>query len=130
MTNGIRKTVLAIDDDPVVLEAINATLGKEYNILLCRDGHEGFEMANNHDVHLILLDIMMPGFDGFSTLLLLKDTEKTKGIPVVMLTSVGKREKVVEAFRDGAAEYILKPFRPEVLKRKIENLINREPPAG
>ena len=118
-----RKTILAVDDDPVVLEAINEVFSAEYNILLAKDGHEAIDVANEQDVDLILLDIMMPGFDGFSTLLLLKNSDKTKDIPVIMLTAVGKKEKIVVAFRDGAAGYVLKPFKEDTLRSKIESII-------
>ena len=120
-----RKTVLAVDDDPVVLEAINEVFSSEYNLLLAHDGHEAIELANQHKVDLILLDIMMPGFDGFSTLMILKEDPQTRDIPVVMLTAVGKKEKVISAFRDGAAGYVLKPFKEETLRNKLESVIDQ-----
>lgn len=118
-----RLTVLAVDDDPVVLEALHVVLSRKYNVLMCRDGHEAIELAMAHDVDLVLLDIMMPGFDGLSTLLLMREDEKTRDIPIIMLTAVGKKEKVVEAFRDGASGYMLKPFRPDSLLHKIETVL-------
>jgi CheY-like chemotaxis protein len=118
-----RKTILTVDDDPVVLEAINEVFKDEYNILMAHDGHEAIEMANQHDVDMILLDIMMPGFDGFSTLMLLKENPNTNNIPVVMVTAVGKKEKIISAFRDGAASYILKPFKADALRSKIESVL-------
>lgn len=119
----MRKTILAVDDDPVVLEAINEVFGADYNILMARDGHEAIEYSADQEIDLILLDIMMPGFDGFSTLLLLKENESTRDIPVIMLTAVGKKEKVIAAFRDGAAGYVLKPFKEETLRNKIESVL-------
>ncbi len=121
-----RKTLLAVDDDPVVREAINEVFGCEYNILLAKDGHEAIEFANEQEIDIILLDIMMPGFDGFSTLMLLKDDPHTKDIPVVMLTAVGKKEKVITAFRDGAAGYVLKPFKEATLRSKLKSVLDSE----
>lgn len=121
-----RKTLLAVDDDPVVREAINEVFGESYNILLAKDGHEAIDLASEHEIDLILLDIMMPGFDGFSTLMLLKDDPSTRDIPVIMLTAVGKKEKVITAFRDGAAGYVLKPFKEDTLRNKIESVLNGE----
>ena len=118
-----RKTVLAVDDDPVVLEAINSALGGKYNILVAQDGHEGIMLAAEQSPDIIFLDIMMPGFDGFSTLMLLKDNDVTKDIPVVMLTAVGKKDKIITAFRDGASDYILKPFKKDILLQKIQKLV-------
>lgn len=121
-----RKTILAVDDDPVVLEAVNEVFKSEYNILLAKDGHEAIEVAGDHDIDVILLDIMMPGFDGFSTLMLLKESERTRDIPVIMLTAVGKKEKIIAAFRDGAAGYVLKPFKEETLRNKIDSVVTED----
>lgn len=122
-----RKTILTVDDDPVVRMSVNQFLADEYNVLMAEDGHEAMSVTRDHHVDLILLDIMMPGFDGFSTLLLLKNEEFTKGIPVIMLTAVGRKEKVITAFRDGASGYILKPFDKESLKIKIEAVLSQNP---
>ncbi|HOX28011.1 MAG TPA: response regulator [bacterium] len=119
-----RKTILTVDDDRVILEAIHEVFSSDYNILMAHDGHEAVELANEHHVDLILLDIMMPGFDGFSTLMLLKDSPNTKDIPVIMLTAVGKKEKVISAFKDGAAGYLLKPFKADTLRNKIESVLS------
>jgi DNA-binding response OmpR family regulator len=118
-----RKTILAVDDDPVVLQAVNMTFSRNYNIIVTRNGAEALELAAHHHPDLILLDIMMPDFDGISTLLLLKDDPETKGIPVVMLTAVGKKEKVIAAFKDGASGYVLKPFKAENLRAKVETVL-------
>ena len=121
-----RKTILAVDDDPVVLEAINSSLGAHYNILIAQDGHEGIMLAAEQSPDIIFLDIMMPGFDGFSTLMLLKDNDITLDIPVVMLTAVGKKDKIINAFRDGASDYILKPFKKDILIQKIKKILGDE----
>lgn len=121
----IRKVILAVDDDPVVLEAVNISLGDKYNVLVASDGHEGIQLAEAQIPDLIILDIMMPGFDGFSTLMLIKESEVTKDIPVIMLTAVGKKEKILAAFRDGATDYILKPFKADILIEKVDALFRR-----
>jgi len=125
----VRKTVMTVDDDPVVREAVNHYLSDEYNVLVAGDGHEAVQLLQEQSVDLILLDIMMPGFDGFSTLLLLKSDENTRRIPVIMLTAVGRKEKVIAAFRDGASGYLLKPFDKRSLKNKIEAVLEQAPPA-
>lgn len=121
-----RKRVLLVDDDPVVREAINEGLSDEFIVFLSEDGHEAMDQAVSHNVDVILLDIMMPGFDGLATLLLLKNTEETKDIPVIMLTAVGKKDKVLEAKREGAVAYILKPFTTETLKKQIRKALGEE----
>ncbi|MFH1537556.1 MAG: response regulator [bacterium] len=118
-----RKRVLLVDDDPVVREAVKEGIGDEFVVFVSEDGHEAMGQAVTHKVDVILLDIMMPGFDGLSTLLLLKNTAETRDIPVIMLTAVGKREKVLEAKREGAAAYILKPFTPDNVKKQIRKIL-------
>ena len=118
-----KKRILLVDDDPVIREAVREGLSDDFVIFPSADGHEAMELAISHKVDLVLLDIMMPGFDGLATLLLLKNTDETKNIPVIMLTAVGKREKVLEAKREGAAAYILKPFTPDTLKKQIDKIL-------
>ena len=125
-----RQIVLTVDDDPVMRQAIYECLSTEYNVLVASDGHEGIELAEAQHPDLILLDIMMPGFDGFSTLMLLKENELTKDIPIIMLTAVGKKEKILSAFRDGAADYLLKPFKPDALLAKIKSVLTRAEAEG
>ncbi len=121
-----RRTVLVIDDDVVLRKSVEQVLLDEYNVLTAGDTHEAMLllMEMQQRVDLILLDVMMPGFDGFSTLLLLKDDDKTRSIPVLMLSAVGKKEKIISAFRGGASGYMLKPFDENLLKRKISEILN------
>ncbi|HOO55700.1 MAG TPA: response regulator [bacterium] len=121
----VRKTILAVDDDPVVLEAVKMTFANNFNVITAKDGHEAIEMVGQYRIDLILLDVMMPGFDGFSTLMLLKDLPESRDIPVIMLTAVGKKDKVVSAFRDGASGYVLKPFKEDALRAKIESVLDQ-----
>ncbi len=128
--NKIR--VMLVDDHSVVRAGLRLLLESEGDIAVvgeATDGVEAVAKAKEIVPDVIVMDIMMPNFDGYSTLLLLKHDEQTRDVPVIMLTSVGKREKVVEAFRDGAAEYVLKPFRPDMLLRKIDIVLNAKKPT-
>ena len=114
-----RLMVLAIDDDPVTLETINECLGHACIVLLAPDAQEGIELALHHKPDVVLLDIMMPVMDGISALMLLKSDENTDKIPVIMVSALRKKSKIVEAFNEGAADYVVKPFTADSLIRKI-----------
>ena len=118
-----RYTLLVVDDDKVTLSLISNVFGDEFNVITASDGHDGVQKALEWQPDLILLDIIMPDMDGFSTLLLLKDIEETKDIPVIMLSVVREKSKIFQAIREGATDFILKPFTAENLHVKIQKTI-------
>jgi CheY-like chemotaxis protein len=118
-----RYSVLFIDDDAVTLKTVEEVFSDEFNVLTASDGHEGVHKAREWRPDVILLDIIMPEIDGFSTLMMLKDFEETKDIPVMMLSVVSDRSKIFQAIRDGATDFILKPFIAENLISKIRKVI-------
>ncbi|MEW5946017.1 MAG: response regulator [bacterium] len=118
-----KKTILIIDDDVVIRQAVYNILYGQYNVLMAKNGYEGVETALQYNVDLILLDILMPGMNGFSALTLLKNEEKTRNVPVMMLTSVRDTKKVIRAKQDGAVGYILKPLKPKELVRRVEAIL-------
>ena len=119
-----RRSILVIDDDKVTRELISTVFSDDFNVLTAADGYEGVEMAKNWRPDLILLDIVMPIMDGFSTLMILKDFGETKDIPVLMLSVLHDKSKIFQAIRGGAQDYILKPFTPENLIVKINKIIH------
>jgi CheY-like chemotaxis protein len=114
-----RRIILIVDDDPDIVEVLKDLLSNNYNVISAPDGYVGYEKAKGNKPDLIFLDIMMPGLDGFSTLLMLKNDEDTKAIPVVMLSVVRDKEKIVRATLEGAASYIIKPFDTDTLLEKV-----------
>ena len=115
-----RPTILVIDDDKVVLKLVENIFQESFNVITASNGYIGIEKAKEWRPMLILLDIVMPELDGFSTLMLLKDFEETKNIPVIMLSIVRQKGKIFQALHHGADDYILKPFTVESLLRKIK----------
>lgn len=111
--------ILAVDDSPVNLGIINTVLSREgYQILTADNGPQAREIASKEIPDLILMDIMMPGEDGFEVISSLKRNGNTSGIPVIFLTGVSEIDSKVKGFSLGAVDYILKPFHPkEVLAR-------------
>jgi two-component system cell cycle sensor histidine kinase/response regulator CckA len=121
-------TILIIDDDPVNLSIVTNYLEEyKYTILVAEDGEIGAARAGYARPDLILLDIMMPGVDGYETCRRLKAQEATRDIPVIFMTALAETEHKVRGFEAGAVDYITKPFqREEVLARVGVHLRIRE----
>lgn len=112
-------TVLAVDDNLLNLKLIEKSLSKEgYRIFIADNGPKAREIAFNEKPDLILLDIEMPGENGFDVIEKLKDNSETNAIPVIFLTGVIEVDSKLRGFDLGAVDYITKPFHPlEVLAR-------------
>lgn len=121
-------TILIIDDEPVNVRLLEASFVKEgFRALKAKNGPEGRAIAQKEQPDLILLDIMMPGENGFVTCSRLKAHPKTTGIPVIFLSAVGDLAHKVEGLAMGAVDYITKPFeKAEVLARaRLHIKLNR-----
>jgi len=104
-------TILTIDDTPSNIRLLTHYLEKQgYGVLTAEDGFEGFKAAIKHKPDLVLLDVMMPGTDGYEVCELLKAEEETKDIPVMFLTAKADVEDKIRGFELGAVDYITKPF--------------------
>ena len=112
-------SILIIDDTPVNLKLLKMTLQREgYRVLSATNGPEGRQLAIEESPQLILLDIHMPGENGFETISKLKENKQTASIPVLFLTASEETESKLKGFDLGAVDYIVKPFQPmEVLAR-------------
>jgi len=112
--------VLVIDDDIVVLKAVRAYLEKaENSVIVAHDSEEGFNLARTGNPDLIILDLNMPGKDGYETLEDLKRNASTRRIPVVILSGATQRDSIVKCMKLGIADYISKGFKLDVFLRKI-----------
>lgn len=113
-------TVLAVDDESDVLLFVKTTLQAEgYRVLTAPDGPDALETARSEKPDLIVLDVVMPGMDGFEVLEELRKDETTCNIPVVMLTVVSERERKVSAIERGVRYYLVKPFEVQDLVSKV-----------
>ena len=114
-------TILCVDDDPLVLEFSQAVLGaRGYRVLTAPDGPTGLKATARERPALILLDIMMPGMDGFEVCRRLKADRALKAIPVIILTAVAERELNVRAFEAGAELALQKPADAATVLRTVE----------
>jgi two-component system sensor histidine kinase/response regulator len=104
-------TILTVDDTPANIRLLTHYLEKQgYKVLTAEDGFEGFKAAIQYHPDLVLLDVMMPGTDGYEVCELLKAEEETKDIPVMFLTAKADVEDRIRGFELGAVDYITKPF--------------------
>jgi two-component system chemotaxis response regulator CheY len=121
--------ILSVDDSAIIRRIVsNVTDMLGYEFLEAGNGQEGLEVlqANVEDIALVLLDWNMPVMDGHAALKAIKDDPRYKDIPVMMLTTEGARDNIVEAIRAGAKQYLTKPFTPEDLSTKILQCVECE----
>ncbi len=113
--------ILVVDDDKEIVGAIEIYLKKEgYNILKAYNGNEALEKVKENEIHLIILDIMMPEKDGIETL---EEIRKNKSIPVILLSAKSEDYDKIGGLNSGADDYITKPFNPlELIARVNSNL--------
>ena len=112
-----KNSVLIVDDDSINLMALFHILRSDYNILTAADGKSALEKINKFMPDLILLDVIMPDMNGFEVLAELKKSDKTKSIPVIIITGLIENEN--EGLTLGAVDYIRKPFNNEDVKQKV-----------
>ena len=117
------KKLLVIEDNYEIRHYIHTLFKKKYRVLEARDGEEGVRIAREEIPDLIISDIMMPVKDGFSCCQEIRQELQTAHIPIIMLTAKAEEEDLLKSTRIGVDDYIMKPFNPEVLKAKAENLI-------
>ena len=121
-------SVLIVDDDPVNLGVISTFLEENgYQVLIARDGESGLEKARYVKPGLILLDVLMPGINGFEICNQLKKDASTKDIPVIFITALAATNEKIKGFEAGGIDFITKPFQHgEVLARVRSQLSIRE----
>lgn len=116
------QTILIVDDEPINIRALELVLGGEHNLVFATSGEMALEMAQNDpQPDLILMDIVMPGLDGFEVCDLLKKNVKTHNIPVVFLTARWETSEEARGLELGAVDYIRKPFSPPIIRARIRN---------
>lgn len=120
--------ILVVDDDKEIVKAIEIYLGKEnYKIFKAYDGEEALNSIKNNQVHLVILDIMMPNIDGIETL---EEIRKKQNIPVIMLSAKSEDIDKINALNIGADDYVTKPFNPVELIARVNALIRRYTKLG
>src|SRR5437764_1273634 len=118
--------ILIVDDRPENLLALEAILEPLHQKLIrASSGEEALRRLLERDFAVILLDVQMPGMNGFETARLIKSRERTKYIPIIFLTAISKEEAYVfEGYSVGAVDYLFKPFQPEILRSKVAAFVD------
>ena len=118
------KKILIIEDDPAVLRAISYMLEKEgYGVLTAVNGLEGLRKAKEENPDLLVLDVMLPGIDGYEICHRLRAESQTAQLPILMLSAKGQAADKATGLGVGANEYLTKPVERLVLLSKVEALL-------
>ncbi len=119
--HGPRQTILIIDDTPVNIRILSELLVDDYEILFSTSGTDGLQRAHIERPDLILLDIMMPGMDGYEVCRRLKADPALETIPVIFVTALGQEADEAKGLQIGAIDYITKPISPPIVKARVKN---------
>ena len=123
----MKETILIVDDEKDILNLVKYNVEKAgYKALIAVSGGEAIDTAVKKLPSLIILDLMLPGIDGIEVCSILRKNDKTRNIPVIMLTAKSSEEDMVKALSTGADDYVTKPFSPKVLLARIESVLRRK----
>jgi len=117
-------TILVVDDTANTLELIATILGTEHKVLTASDGETALKIAGHEEPDLILLDIRMPGMDGYQLCKLLKADPVTREIPVIFVTAMDEEREEAKGLELGAIDYITKPLSQPILRARVRNHID------
>lgn len=120
------KTILVVDDDKLNLSAARKVLSGEYKVIPVVRGTQVLSYLENEECDMILLDISMPEMDGFELLRKIRTMENGKDIPVIFLTADNDTETETRCFKEGAIDFIVKPFVPTVMQSRIGRALELE----
>lgn len=117
--------VLVVDDYPENLLSLRALLAQQdWQVLTARSGREALSTLLAHDVDLVLLDVQMPEMDGFEVARLMRGSQRTRLTPIIFLTATEQSDAaVLKGYASGAVDYLFKPFDPQILKPKVQALL-------
>lgn len=114
-----KKKLLVVDDVRENLIILYKLLHREYEVIGANGGEEALRLASEAAPDLVLLDVMMPGMDGFEVCRILKGDDRTRNLPVIFVTALNDETDESKGLELGAVDYITKPFKPAILRRRI-----------
>lgn len=123
---GGKEKILVVDDEPAIRRIIALNLKADgYEVMEAADGVVALEDMRSWHPDLVLLDVMMPRMDGFEVIRQVKANSALASIPVVILTARGREPDVLRGLRQGAADYVPKPFSPSELALRIRRILDQ-----
>ncbi|HSV30694.1 MAG TPA: diguanylate cyclase [Atribacteraceae bacterium] len=142
-TESLKQKILIVDDSPTNLMMLSESLQADYELLVTTSGESALDKVASNPPNLILLDIVMPGMDGYEVCRRLKENKETRNIPIIFITAKCTEEDEVKGLILGAVDYISKPFRLPIVKARVrthlelkrksdilENISNRDGLTG
>ena len=121
MRTDEKVNILLVDDRPEGLLAMEAVLDDpNYNLVRAQSGYEAIAQMLGREFAVVLLDVQMPGMDGFQTAMAIRDNEKIRDVPIIFITAISKEERyILKGYDVGAVDYLVKPFDPHTLRSKV-----------
>lgn len=124
-----RKRILVVEDDKNISKLLKYNLEKDgYDCSIAISGEEALDKLKKRPVDLIILDIMLPEMDGFEVTRVIKQDERLRTIPIIMLTAKGEEVDRIVGFELGADDYVVKPFSPRELLLRVKSVLKRGKP--
>lgn len=118
--------ILIVEDDDDIRELVGFNLEMSgFSVIKCSNGEDGLEKIEKEKPDLVLLDVMLPGIDGFEVCRRIKKNQNIRETPVLMLTARTDDEDIINGLETGADDYITKPFRPKILLAKVKTALRR-----
>lgn len=121
MASDLKKSVLVVDDEPHIVKLVKLSLGeKNYDIIGVTSGKEALSIIKDKTPDIMVLDLMMPGINGYEVCQAVRENPKTRNIPIIILSAKSQMLDKLNAIDVGADDYMCKPFDPEELARRIK----------
>jgi two-component system phosphate regulon response regulator PhoB len=122
-----KAAILIIEDDPDIQDMLSLAMGNEgWKLFPAKTGEEGLALLQKEGADCLILDIMLPGMDGFKVLRKVKENPNTSDIPVIMTTAKGEEADIVTGLELGADDYVVKPYSPKVLTARVRAALRRK----
>jgi DNA-binding response OmpR family regulator len=118
-----KKRVLVVEDDDAIATLLQKMLDPRYEVKRTRNGNEALALVKTYVPNLVLLDVMMPGLDGYATAQQLRLLPNLKTLPIIFLTAKGGAMDVVKGIQSGARFYVTKPFKMDDLLAKVRKAL-------
>jgi len=121
-----KRKILVVDDDPTMVKLINVNLKlNNYSVIEATSGEQALDVLSEESLDLVVLDIMMPGVDGWEVLRRIRGSSETREMPVILVTAKTQDSDVIRGWELGADEYVIKPFNPLLLVEVIKMVLDR-----
>jgi len=116
-----RQTVMIVDDNPTNIELLSESIGDDYELVFATSAAEALELIRVDKPDLLLLDVMMPGMDGYQLCTVLKNDPATRDIPIIFVTAMCQEQDEIRGLELGAIDYVTKPISPHIVRARVRN---------